>query len=1085
VSVVCPRCGEENPERARYCLNCGAPLEDASGLREERKLVSILFIDLVDFTARADRADPEDVRDSLQLYFARSKGLIEQYGGTVEKFIGDAVMAVFGAPVTYGDDAERAVRAGLRVLAAIEELNREHDLGLAARAAVNTGDAVVALGEHATGGSLALGDVVNTASRLQSAAPTGRLIVGEDTYRSTRHTIGYEAVGAVAAKGKAEPVAAWLASEPIAGPAERPIASHRLVGRGRELELMRSIWERALTEARPHRVTVLGPPGIGKSRLCREVSTLVEESGGRILRGRCLPYEESTGYEGFAHVVRARCEILEPDPSPRAREKLQHTVDHLLPEPEAAEICRHLALLLGLEADSGVLTRDLLFYAARRFVECLGREQPSLLVVEDVHWAADSELDLLEYLAAHVTDAAVAFVVAARPELLDTRPGWGSGMATQTTIVLEPLSSADAQALATSVLADLAEAAGPVDRLVAIAEGNPLFIEELAAAVAEQPDEEELPVTVRAAIASRIDSLPPESRSALLRAALIGKTFWRSLLRPLVESDGLDAALALLEQRGFVYREPASNLPGDAQYTFKHILIREVAYGTVPRAQRRELHATIASGIDALFVDPTDSHAWLLAHHWREAGEPVRAIPYLLAAADRATRGWAKESAAGLYGTALELAEDEETRRSIRLQQGLALVLLQEYEQATAALEELVPQLDEADRLEALLGQGRATLWLERDAEAVSLAEKALDLATSRNDDALPAATALVSQAYAIRGGEGDLDRAFELGERALELWRPGVRSEQLSEHFHLHADVAYWTGRYQRGTELAHAARELGGEVHSAEALLRGGGMEALSLTGLGRHEEALRVWDEMFELARELGRSPHVLLNYSSIAFRELYELQEARRRSEEALELAPATGFSMPRRFARSDLLLTHLLEGDVGRAQVEWPALWEDAQTATGWTRWLIYGRLAVARAEIALRVENAEAAVEWASKAVDITRSTRRAKYEVAARAILGEALGALGRHAEALSELTTAVTTADRLIGPPARWQARSALGRTLYAVGDDDGAARAFAEAADLIRGFAGTLAPARSDVLLGAEPVREVLAAASGSAR
>jgi class 3 adenylate cyclase len=268
--AACAQCGEDNPERARFCLNCGAPLGAAPPVaRQERKLVSVLFVDLVGFTSRSDQADPEDVRDMLERYHARAKEEIEQYGGVVEKFIGDAVMAVFGAPVTHGDDAERAVRAGLRVLEGIDELNRDDpQLELQARAAVNTGDAVVAVGtDGRSGEALAMGDVVNTASRLQGAAPSGRLIVGETTYRATRATIRYEELPAVDAKGKREPVPAWLAVEALPAPAERPVGKAPMVGRDREMSLLASLWERAVGERRPHLVTMIGPPGIGKSRL--------------------------------------------------------------------------------------------------------------------------------------------------------------------------------------------------------------------------------------------------------------------------------------------------------------------------------------------------------------------------------------------------------------------------------------------------------------------------------------------------------------------------------------------------------------------------------------------------------------------------------------------------------------------------------------------------------------------------------------------------------------------------------------------------------------------------------------------------
>ena len=300
----------------------------------------MLFVDLVGFTSQSDRADPEDVRDTLRLYHAESKRRVEQHGGTLEKFIGDAVMAVFGAPIAHGDDAERAVRAGLAVLEGIGALNSTHGLDLAARAAVNTGEAIVSVGAGRAGEALAIGDVVNTASRLQSAAPIGRLIVGEETHRATRHAVRYEALAAIEAKGKAATVPAWLALEPVGAPAERPLGANPLVGRDRELELIHSLWTRAAAERRPHLVTVLGPPGIGKTRLCGEASALVEAAGGRVLRGRCLPYGAHTGYQAFPQLLRSASGILESDSANLAREKLRRVVDELLPAPEAADTTR-------------------------------------------------------------------------------------------------------------------------------------------------------------------------------------------------------------------------------------------------------------------------------------------------------------------------------------------------------------------------------------------------------------------------------------------------------------------------------------------------------------------------------------------------------------------------------------------------------------------------------------------------------------------------------------------------------------------------------------------------------------------------
>jgi class 3 adenylate cyclase/tetratricopeptide (TPR) repeat protein len=1077
----CPECGEENPSRSRFCASCGARLEDSAAPREERKLVSVLFVDLVGFTARSDRADPEDVREALQIYHSEAKRRIEHYGGVLEKFIGDAVMAVFGAPVSHGDDAERAVRAGLHVLAGIGDLNRDHGLDLSARAAVNTGEAVVSLDAARRGDALATGDVVNVASRLQSAAPPGRLIVAADTFRATRNAISYEEVEPVEAKGKSEPLAAWLAVEPATAPAERPPAGGRLVGRARELELVESLWRRAVSERRPHLITVMGPPGIGKSRLCRELSAIVESGGGRILRGRCLPYEEQAGYQAFARIVHAASGILESDPPAVAREKLRQAVEELMPDGEAPETIRHLALLLGLAPDDDVPQPLLLFYAARRFMECTGLARPAVFVFEDIHWAQSSEIDLLEYLARHLRESPVMLVAAARPELLDAKPTWGSGLAAQTTIPLEPLGPEDSEALASELVRPVGVDNVDLGRLVDVAGGNPLFLEELAASIVELDESAPLPVTVREAIAARIDAIPPNARTALLAAAVVGKTFWRSVTQAVATIDGIDDALAVLEARDFVRRDPASQLSGDVQFTFKHMLIRDVAYATVPRGTRRELHAAVAGVVEETLTGAAETLSTILAYHWREAGEARRAIPYLLAAADAARRGWADSAVVELYSKALELADDDALRRQVRLRRGIALVELADYERAAEELGSLVPELSGQERLDALIALGHATLWTERDADTLAVAEQATRLLEEVEDPtAPPAVLAMESQALAMRGGDGDLDRAYELGERALELWVPGSRNLDLRQHLHLHADTTYWVGQYERSRELSKQTRAHAQDEHSAESLLRGGGFEALALAGLGRHEEAIAIWDELFEIARELGQNRRVLLNYSALAYREVYDVDEARRRTDEALELGVGLTFGMPKQFAGSDLLFTHLLSGDIGAAQTLWPSLWEGASEATAWTTWLVAGRLACAKAEIALHAESAESAIEWASRAIDVARRTNRRKYEARSLTLYGQALARVGRRDEALAAARSATVIADELVGPPARWHAQGGLGAVAHAVGDDDAAAAAYQEAARLVETFAVTLAPQRAACLLAAQPIDEILSLA-----
>src|SRR6202011_2910469 len=310
----------------------------------------------------------------------------------LEKFIGDAVMAVFGVPTSHGDDAERAVRAGLHVLEAVAEQKQE------ARAAVNAGEAVVAVGSVASSGqALAMGDVVNTASRLQSSAPTGGLVVSEETYRLTRNSIQYEPLAAVEAKGKEQPIPIWRAIAPIAGGPERSVTP--MVGRDREIDLLDSIWSGAVRDRRPHLVTIIGPPGVGKSRLQREFSSRVRLSGGAVTRGRCLPYGERGAYGAYTEVVRSAAGIYENDSKDSAVAKLAAAIERIFPASEAEDANRYLSLLIGLGVAEPALQRDYLFFTARRFLECLASTQPLLVILEDLHWADKSVLDLIEYLA--------------------------------------------------------------------------------------------------------------------------------------------------------------------------------------------------------------------------------------------------------------------------------------------------------------------------------------------------------------------------------------------------------------------------------------------------------------------------------------------------------------------------------------------------------------------------------------------------------------------------------------------------------------------------------------------------------------
>jgi tetratricopeptide (TPR) repeat protein len=856
-----------------------------------------------------------------------------------------------------------------------------------------------------------------------------------------------------------------------------------MVGRAAELALLTSTWERVVREKVAHLLTVVGPPGIGKSRLSREFAALVAERGGRTLQGRSLPYGESTGYGAFGRQLGALAGIFETDSAPAAREKFARRLASILKPDLAGEVTSQLAVMVGLGSDTGVPDRGVLFFSARRFVEALTAETPVALIFEDVQWADPSLLDLVEFLAGRVQNAPVLFLALARPELLDRRPEWGRRLPCSARLDLEALSDRYGQELVRRLLPGINQA-NVVDRLVETAGGNPLFVEELAASVLERATElaaAAVPTNVKGIIAARLDALPPSERRLLLEAAVVGRFFWKGALSG--GGDGTTSRLLdSLGARDLIRREPASRIEGDEEFSFKHILIREVAYATLPRADRRRKHAEVARFIEERAGDRLGESASLLAHHWREAGDDGRALDYLLIAAEHAGRAWAKGEAVSLYTEALGLVpgDNRARRASILLKRAISRAEAGDLRAAATEFDAVLPELEGRERFEALRARADVAYWLV-DLEGCSASSaEGIELADELGDFHLKARALGVASLSAAEDGRPR--EAAALGETALMNWNPGRHARELGVLLAKMGAFYYWLGDCGRGVDCARRGYELGIETQSVEGILVGGADLGLALTGMGRHEEALAVFEEVVDRGREIELVPRFTaraMNMWAGALREVFDTQAARALNEEAVEIARRVAFPYAQMQGRIDLLLADLAGGDASAAEKAWPGLWQEAQTAKGLHRWLMAGRLAAARADIALALGRPETAAEAARESLAHAERYGRRKYQAASCLALGRALLDLQRPAEAAVELKRAVALAERLAHPPSIWQTSSWLARALTAVGDDEGAASARLTAGDEIRRFAQTLSDARRARFRGAPPVGDILVA------
>jgi class 3 adenylate cyclase/tetratricopeptide (TPR) repeat protein len=633
--AVCTQCGRQNADDARFCSGCAAPLvAEPTAPRAVRKTVTLVFCDMVDSTPLGERLDSESLRRVLARWHQSMRTALERYGGTVEKFVGDAVMAVFGLPVAHEDDALRATRAAadMRVaLAAINaELEREYGVEIKVRTAVHTGDVVAGDGE-----TLVTGDAVNVAARLEQNAKAGEILLGEQTAHLLGEAALVEPVPELALKGKAQPVSAWrlVSVLPDVPAFTRPIATP-FVGRRGELAALEAAFERAAVGPRCELVTVLGAPGIGKSRLMREAVASVGERA-RVLIGRCLPYGEGITYWPLIEIVK---QIAGQEPQSRIAE--------LVRGDESAELVAELvAAAVGASERGG--STDETHWAIRTLLEAVARDHPLVVVLEDLHWAEPTFLDLVEYIAGFSRGRPILLLGSARPELLETRPTWATPGPNAELLLLEPLTKPEVEALVDALLEARALPEHLRARVLEAAEGNPLFVEQLLALQAEDggaDGELAVPPTLRALLAARIDRLEPAERAVLERAAVEGRGFHRGAIAELLptgERAAVGACLLALVRKELI-RPDRSEFPGDDGFRFAHMLIRDSAYDSTPKELRAELHVRYAYWLEAKVGDRIREYEEILGYHLEQACRHRRE----LAPADEQTLALARQAAA-------------------------------------------------------------------------------------------------------------------------------------------------------------------------------------------------------------------------------------------------------------------------------------------------------------------------------------------------------------------------------------------------------------------------------------------------------
>jgi class 3 adenylate cyclase/tetratricopeptide (TPR) repeat protein len=928
--AACPSCGHENSDGAKFCSECGANLlAPAPRAREVRKTVTVVFCDVTGSTSLGERLDPESLRQVMTRYFERMKGVLESHGGTVEKFIGDAVMAVFGVPFLHEDDAVRAVRAAHEMRAALGELNaeleREWSVTLAARIGVNTGSVVA--GDPAAGQNLVTGDAVNTAARLEQAAEAGEILIGEETFHLARDALDAEPVDPLALKGKTDVVGAYrlLSVTPGAAGHVRRLDSP-MVGRERPLRMLLDAFESATADGACHLFTVLGPAGIGKSRLVREFVSTVEGSA-TVLSGRCLSYGEGITFWPVAEMAIQAAGIAEDDPPDRARAALRDVFEG---SSEGDVVAAHLSGLLGLDGGGPVEAP----WAVRRFFETVARRQPLVAVFDDIHWAEPTLLDVIDHVADLSRDAPILLLCMARPELLDDRPGWGGGKRNATSVHLEPLSEPEADVLIENLLGHPALTAEIRERIRAAAQGNPLFVEEMLAMLLDdgvlvQKEGEwvatvdlttvHVPPAISALLSSRLDRLSNDERVVLEAASIVGEVFERSTVHALLPDaigSEVDVRLGSLLRKDLIRPSP-SDVGGEEAFRFRHILLRDAVYAAVPKGDRAELHEAFAANLEASLGERASEFDEFTGYHLEQAHRlraelgmsDERTVSLARAGAERlgaagrrAFQRGDMAAAANLLGRASDLlGPDDPDRLRLAWQLGKALEESGALTEAVELLEETVSRARSAgDSVSA--GYAECILW---DARVLSDPETDTDAWESsaddliglfeRADDRQGAALAWMQKSYSL-WFRWRLEGSGAAAERALDHARAaGDRLVETDMRSHVLASLALGPRPLHEAIEAIRQTLDearLTGDRRLELNALRG---QAMHAAFVGDFDEARRLISQSRSILRELGLTIEYWAHAQNAARIEMLagDLDEAVRLLREGCENLEALG------------------------------------------------------------------------------------------------------------------------------------------------------------------------------------------------